>query len=149
MEAVKLTFDCEALLDGSNVREEVFELVSARLPGDVAHLEHYHYHYNHHYHHHYHHHHHHYLIHPPGGLAPVPGHGRSEVLVDLEGLPHEPRSCLEMLPVRDNIIICHADIGRCSYLKHRIETISIELLCCCYHVLCKYFKICEETRSAS
>ena len=36
---VKLTFDCEAFLDGPDVREEVLELVPARLPGHVAHLE--------------------------------------------------------------------------------------------------------------
>ena len=36
---VKLTFDCEAFLDGPDVGEEVLELVPARLPGNVAHLE--------------------------------------------------------------------------------------------------------------
>ena len=36
---VKLTFDCEAFLNRPDVREEVLQLVSARLPGDIAHLE--------------------------------------------------------------------------------------------------------------
>ena len=69
------------------------------------------------------------LIHPLGGLAPVHGHRGSEVLIDLEGLPHEARSRLEMLPVIEDIVICHDDIGRSSYLKYRIGTINIELLC--------------------
>ena len=68
-------------------------------------------------------------IHPLAGLAPVHRHGGSEVLVDLEGLPHKARSRLEMLPVMEDIVICHDDIGRSSYLKYRIGTINIELLC--------------------
>ena len=68
-------------------------------------------------------------IHPLGSLAPVHGHGGSEVLVDPEGLPHKARSRLEMLPVMEDIVICHDDIGRCSYLKYCIGTINIELLC--------------------
>lgn len=60
------------------------------------------------------------LIHPLAGLAPVHGHGGSEVLVDLEGLPHEARARLEMLPVTHALVIRHGDIRKGSYLEYRI-----------------------------
>ena len=36
---MKLTFDNEALLDGSNIGEVVFQLVPADVRGDVGHLD--------------------------------------------------------------------------------------------------------------
>lgn len=64
------------------------------------------------------------LIHPLSGLAPVHRHSGSEVLVDLEGLPHEARSCFEMLPVIEDIVICHDD-RLSSYLKRNIVLVQL------------------------